>query len=38
MEAPYQWRHAALGDAKLFLQKEAIAGRFTPQFTGGLFD
>ena len=36
LEAPFGWRHAALGDLKVFLEQEAMAGRFKPQFKGGL--
>eukprot|EP00435_Cladocopium_sp_Y103_P033491 s333_g8.t1 len=35
-QAPYGWRHASLGDLEKFLISEAKAGRFTPQFEGGL--
>ena len=36
VKAPYNWRHAALDDVKNFLEAEVRAGRFTPQFEGGL--
>lgn len=34
--APYQWRHACLDELKVFLKGEVLAGRFAPQFQGGL--
>ena len=36
LQAPYGWRHAALGDLQHFLETEAKAGRFEPPFTGGV--
>ena len=36
MEAPYNWRHASLGDVKAFLESEVRANRFHPRFQGGL--
>lgn len=36
LQAPYGWRHASLGDLEKFLTSEAKAGRFKPQFEGGL--
>ena len=33
VEAPFMWRHAALGDIKSFLEYEAKSGKFHPQFT-----
>jgi len=35
-QAPYMWRHAALGELKAFLEEEAKSNRFIPQFAGGL--
>lgn len=37
-QGPYKWRHAALAPVKSFLRSEIRAGRFTPQFDGGLED
>lgn len=36
MKAPYNWRHASLDPIKTFLEAEAKANRFKPQFEGGL--
>ena len=36
LQAPYNWRHAALKDVKEFLEAEVKAKRFHPKFKGGL--